>query len=102
MRLIGNLKKRVEATGSTEEAKEVIAQAGMELNDDELDKVSGGREQHEVQEIEDVRMQQNLYIATGHLGTEEILCPICGNRMLPGTTCSDCGHTDIVDPFSYM
>ncbi len=42
MKLIGNLKKQVEETTSKEEAKEVIEKAGMELTDEELDKVSGG------------------------------------------------------------
>ena len=43
MKLIGNLKKQVEQTESKEEAKKVIEQAGMELTDDELDQVAGGR-----------------------------------------------------------
>ncbi len=43
MKLVGNLKKQVELTGSIEEAKKVIENAGMELTDDELDKVAGGQ-----------------------------------------------------------
>ena len=42
MKLIGNLKKQVEETTNKEEAKEVIEKAGMELTDEELDKVAGG------------------------------------------------------------
>ena len=42
MKLIGKLKKRVEQTSNKEEAKKIIADAGMELTDDELDKVAGG------------------------------------------------------------
>ena len=42
MKLIGNLKEQVAATTNKAEAKEVIAKAGMELNDEELDQVSGG------------------------------------------------------------
>ncbi|MBQ6441124.1 MAG: hypothetical protein IJJ13_00845 [Lachnospiraceae bacterium] len=42
MKLIGNLKEQVAATTNKAEAKEVIAQAGMELTDDEMDQVSGG------------------------------------------------------------
>ena len=42
MKLIGNLKKQVEETKNKEEAKEVIEKAGMELTDEELDKVAGG------------------------------------------------------------
>ena len=42
MKLIGELKKQVESTSTKEEAKDVIANAGMELTDDELDQVAGG------------------------------------------------------------
>ena len=42
MKLIGELKKQVESTATKEEAKDVIANAGMELTDDELDNVVGG------------------------------------------------------------
>ena len=43
MKLVGNLKKQVEEPKNKEEAKEVIEKAGMELTDDELDQVAGGR-----------------------------------------------------------
>ena len=43
MKLIGNLKKQVEATTTKDEAREAIRSAGMELTDDELDQVAGGR-----------------------------------------------------------
>ncbi len=46
MKLIGNLKKQVEETKNKEEAKEVIEKAGMELTDEELDQVAGGRMAH--------------------------------------------------------
>ena len=42
MKLIGELKKQVESTSTKEEAKDVIANAGMELTDDELEMVTGG------------------------------------------------------------
>ena len=42
MELIGKLKKQVEDANNKEEAKDIIADAGMELTDDELEKVSGG------------------------------------------------------------
>ena len=42
MKLIGELKKQVESTATKEEAKDVIANAGMELTDDELNNVVGG------------------------------------------------------------
>ena len=42
MKLIGELKKQVESTATKEEAKDVIANAGMQLTDDELDQVTAG------------------------------------------------------------
>ena len=42
MKLIGDLKKKVEETKNKEEAKEVIEKAGMQLTDEELDHVAGG------------------------------------------------------------
>ena len=50
MKLIGNLKEQVAATTNKAEAKEVIAKAGMELTDEEMDMVSGGGE------LEDTRI----------------------------------------------
>ena len=43
MKLIGELKKQVEATTTKDEARVAIRNAGMELTDDELDQVAGGR-----------------------------------------------------------
>jgi hypothetical protein len=42
MKLIGNLKKEVENAKTKEEARESIKKAGMLLDDDELEQVSGG------------------------------------------------------------
>ena len=42
MKLIGKLKENVEKAENKEQAKEFIAEAGMLLDDDELDKVAGG------------------------------------------------------------
>jgi len=43
MKLTGELKEKVEAAQEMEEKKSIIADAGMELTDDELEVVSGGR-----------------------------------------------------------
>lgn len=43
MKLTGILKDKVEAAETQEEKKDIIAQAGMELTDDELEMVAGGR-----------------------------------------------------------
>lgn len=42
MKLTGELKDKVEAAETQEEKKDIIAQAGMELTDDELENVAGG------------------------------------------------------------
>lgn len=42
MKLTGMLKKQVEAVESMEEKKALIAEAGMELTDDEVVNVAGG------------------------------------------------------------
>lgn len=46
MKLTGELKKNVDKAQTKEEAKELIAQAGMELTDEELDTVAGGLRHH--------------------------------------------------------
>ena len=42
MKLIGELKEKVEKAETAEAKKELIEEAGMELNDEELEQVSGG------------------------------------------------------------
>lgn len=42
MKLVGELKDKVEKTEDLKEAKKVIEEAGMELTDDELNQVAGG------------------------------------------------------------
>ena len=42
MKLVGELKDKVEKAENREEAKEIIKEAGVELTDDELDQVAGG------------------------------------------------------------
>ncbi len=42
MKLTGKLKEKVSKAETKELAKELIADAGMELTDEEMDKVSGG------------------------------------------------------------
>lgn len=42
MKLTGELKDKVEAAETQKEKKDIIAQAGMELTDDELESVAGG------------------------------------------------------------
>ena len=42
MKLVGELKEKVEKTETREEAKKVIEEAGMELTEEEMDQVAGG------------------------------------------------------------
>ena len=42
MKLTGELKDKVDQTTNLEEARDVIAQAGMLLTDDEVSEVAGG------------------------------------------------------------
>ncbi len=42
MKLLGELKDKVEKAENQEEAKKIIKEAGMELTEEELDQVAGG------------------------------------------------------------
>ncbi len=43
MKLTGELKEQVEKVENQEEAKKTIKEAGMELTDEEMDQVAGGK-----------------------------------------------------------
>lgn len=61
MKLIGDLRDKVEAAETTEEKKDIIAQAGMELTDDELENVAGGVDsyQQKMREIRDKEREKS-------------------------------------------
>ena len=42
MKLVGELKEKVEKAANQEKAKEIIKEAGMELTDEEMNQVAGG------------------------------------------------------------
>ncbi len=42
MKLVGELKDKVEKAANQEKAKEIIKEAGMELTDEEMNQVAGG------------------------------------------------------------
>lgn len=65
MKLVGELKEKVEKTGDLMETKELITKAGMELTDDELEGVAGGKRQ-EVSEGEIVRQTVRRYCKELH------------------------------------
>ena len=60
MKLVGKLKEKVNKAETKEQAKELIANAGMELTDEEMDKVGGGLSDEE-QRI----LRSNAPIAVG-------------------------------------
>ena len=43
MKLVGELKEKVNQAQTAEEAKQLIENAGMQLTDEEMDDVAGGR-----------------------------------------------------------
>ena len=43
MKLTGELKEKVDKAESAAEAKDIIAEAGVELTDEEVENVAGGR-----------------------------------------------------------
>ena len=43
MQLTGELKEKLESAASAEEAKKILEEAGVELTEEELDQVAGGR-----------------------------------------------------------
>ncbi len=43
MKLVGDLKEKVGKAETSEEAKEIIKDAGMELTDEEMNEVAGGQ-----------------------------------------------------------
>ena len=49
MELIKELKEKVQNAKSAEETKKILEEAGMELTDEELDMVSGGAEEGNIQ-----------------------------------------------------
>ena len=53
MKLTGELKDKVEQTANLEDAKDVIAKAGMILTDDEVGEVTGGSGQPRVIKLPD-------------------------------------------------
>ena len=42
MKLVGELKNKVERTENLEEAKKIIEDAGMQLSDEEMNQIAGG------------------------------------------------------------
>ena len=68
MKLVGKLKDSVKKAESKEQAKELIADAGMELTDDEMDMVSGGGGIGEIDEFDGLREVSPGLYTDGHGG----------------------------------
>ena len=65
MKLTGKLKEQVEKAETKEEKKSLIENAGMELNDEELDQVAGGgfsNTQPQMVQLQDFMGQYNIYM----------------------------------------
>jgi hypothetical protein len=78
MKLIGDLKKKVEDSASREEKKAAIEQAGMELTDDELDKVAGGSD---VVKIKDNELNYLMSLSQDYnYWSAWMGCPECSKR----------------------
>lgn len=45
MKLVGKLKENVEKAENKDQAKELIAEAGMELTDEEMETIAGGKQE---------------------------------------------------------
>ena len=81
MKLTGILKDKVDKAETMEAKKDIIAEAGMELTDDELDMVAGG-----ISNIEEIivgassipfacrKCNEIFYIKAGATGVQ---CPAC-------------------------
>ena len=67
MKLIGDLKEKVENAKTKEEARDTIKEAGMLLDDEELEKVSGG-----LPDIPFIHPEGKLR------NTVLLVCPACG------------------------
>ena len=98
MKLIGKLKKQVDATTDKAQAKELIAKAGMELNDEELDQVSGGVQD----EYKRSQLPPRSAPVEQHKGTcmmcnddyywtdpdpKPTVCPTCGSLIIENSFC---------------
>ena len=76
MKLTGELKDKVDQTANLEEAKDVIAQAGMLLTDDEVSEVAGGARRVETLEHKPnakVSFGNTLYSGQTNLQGRELL-----------------------------
>ena len=84
MKLIGNLKKTVDEIDTKEGKRDAIKKAGMLLNDDELEMVSGGGDGLWVVSGDPEcpccpGTKMNRYCEEGNLIT--YICPICHNTV---------------------
>ena len=89
MKLTGNLKKQVEATATKDEAREAIRNAGMILDDAELDQVTGGGISQPDEHFND--FPKSIAVSCPHCGTDQGItykygtgvafykCIACGN-----------------------
>ena len=76
MKLTGILKDKVDKAESMEEKKDIIAQAGMELTDDELEGVAGGGKTS----TPICKNCHKPFMTNAMMG--EVFCPDCRSKMM--------------------
>lgn len=65
MKLVGELKEKVEKTEDLTEAKNLIENAGMQLTDEEMNQVAGGITEEEVNaQIKQIKQEKEQYHQT--------------------------------------
>ena len=76
MKLTGILKDKVDKAETMDEKKDIIAQAGMELTDEELDGVAGGGKTSNPI----CKNCQKPFFTNAMMG--EVFCPDCRSKMM--------------------
>ena len=71
MKLIGELKEKVEKAENQEEAKKIIKDAGMELTDEEMNQVAGGTTTI-LMLSSDNRIQQGKLMRWNHMHEDDL------------------------------
>ena len=89
MKLTGLLKNKVEEAQTKEEKKAIIAEAGMELTDEELEAVAGGNLSGDMMSVgsprihftcKDSKCRESFYIKKG---ASMVVCPKCQKKYYP-------------------
>ena len=77
MKLTGVLKKKVEVAETMETKKDIIADAGMELTDDELENVAGGKSSDK-HYCDSCKKETSFNLYSGG----RAICSVCGKQIM--------------------